>query len=226
MCLYYWCSCFSSRWPTTKKNLNKMSKISIIWHTIYCTMIVIFLGIQESFINTVGSKERDQNTSSACKSILQSQSIACMSSTTSPNTHNITTQTCTLLLCLILQQTSSCMVEGCLNGGERRMHGCKESVSYIRNCIITISFLLQQLSVRTVIVICHCCIYIPICKEFRRSKEAEGEVWQTNCPFISCKEMKKLGHLVCQDQAAALGVSIYNTACNKCDNICVLDIKL
>ena len=39
--------------------------------------------------------------------------------------------------------------------------------------------------------------------------------------------MKKLGHLVCQDQAAALGVSIYNiacnnTACNKSDNICVL----
>ena len=35
--------------------------------------------------------------------------------------------------------------------------------------------------------------------------------------------MKKIVYLVCQDHAA-LGVSIYNIACNKCDNICVLHI--
>ena len=47
------------------------------------------------------------------------------------------------------------------------------------------------------------CICIPSCKEFRRG----GGRGKTNCPFISCKGMKKIGHLVCQDDASALGVS-------------------
>ena len=120
-------------------------------------------------------------------------SRTCSASTTSVNIHNITVQTCTLLLCLILQQTSSCMVKGCLNGGQSQ---------HLHNYYF-ISKHFFELLLSTIIVICHCYICIPNCKEFRR----DGGRGKTNCPFISCKGMKKIGHLICQDDAAALDVS-------------------
>ena len=46
----------------------------------------------------------------------------------------------------------------------------------MRKKIILCSDHFFQLSVSTIIAICHCCRYIPICKEFRRREEAEGEV--------------------------------------------------
>ena len=66
-----------------------------------------------------------------------------------------------------------------------------------------------ELLVSTIIAICHCCIHPFV-------KSSEGARRWTNCPFISCKGMKKIGHLVCWDHAAALGISIYNIVCNKC----------
>ena len=70
-----------------------------------------------------------------------------------------------------------------------------------------------ELLVSTIIAICHCCIHSFV-KSSEGAKKWRETYQQTNCPFISCKGMKKIGHLVCRDHAAALGVSIYNIACN------------
>ena len=82
-----------------------------------------------------------------------------------------------------------------------------------------------ELLISTIIAICHCCIHSFV-KSSEGARRWRERYRQTNCPFISCKGRKKIGHLVCWDHAAALGVvSIYIIACNKCDNICVLNIK-
>ena len=82
-----------------------------------------------------------------------------------------------------------------------------------------------ELLVSTILAICHCCIHSFV-KSSEGARRWRERYRQTNYPFISCKGRKKIGHLVCWDHAAALGVvSIYIIACNKCDNICVLDIK-
>ena len=41
-------------------------------------------------------------------------------------------------------------------------------------------------------------------------------------PIALCIGTKSIGQLVCHYHAGALGLSIYNIVCNKCNNICLL----